>query len=112
METREITRNEWKQFLDDFSKQHQGRSASVQIIGDDLGSQQEATSLPFVGISADDSGSAKGGIEVMLGTERDDHLEHLISDPTHLWLKSANGQGTEALEIEASDGTKTILQLK
>ena len=112
MATQEITRNEWRPFLDEFSKQHKGDRATVQTIGDDSGVQTEAESLPFVGISAEDKGSEKGSIVLMLGTETDDHVEHWVTDASHLWQKTADGNAGDALEIESSDGTKTILQLE
>jgi len=112
MATQEITRNEWQPFLDEFSRQHQGDRATVQIIGEETGVQTEAESLPFVGISAEDQGSEKGSIVLMLGTEADDHVEHRISDASHLWQKAADDHVGDALEIESTDGTKTILQLE
>jgi hypothetical protein len=108
METQEITRDEWEHFLDEFSKLHQGEKATVQVIDAEEGVQTEAQSLPFVGISAEVKGSEKGGIIVMLGTERDDHVEHQIRNVSHLWEKTSG----DALEIETTDGTKTILQLE
>ncbi|MCW3053890.1 MAG: hypothetical protein JWN14_3060 [Chthonomonadales bacterium] len=112
METQEITRGEWQRFLDDFSKQHQGARATLQVIGDDVGVQTEAQSLPFVGISSEEGGSAKGAITVMLGTEAEDHIQHQINDPNHLWQRATGDHAKDALEIEAADGTKTILQLE
>ena len=112
METMEIARGEWQHFLDDFSKRHEGEIASVQVIGDDIGAQREATAMPFVGISADDAGSAKNSISVMLGFDAEDHFEHLISHPTHLWLKSDKEHVRDVLEIDTADGTKTVVQLE
>src|SRR5690349_16435399 len=112
METKEIKREEWCHFLDDFSKVHQGERAALEVSGEDVGAQPAAQALPFVGISAEDAGSEKNAVEVFLGTEPEDHIEHLIRDPTHLWLKTAGNRGGDVLEIEAADGTKTLLQLE
>jgi len=112
METQEITRGQWQRFLDDFSKQHQGDRATLQVIGDDVGVQTEAQSLPFVGISAEEAGSAKGAITVMLGTEAEDHIQHQIDAPSRLWQRATGDHAKDALEIEATNGTKTILQLE
>ena len=112
METQEIIRGEWEHFLDEFSKLHQGEKATVQVIDEEDGVQTEAQSLPFVGISAEVKGSEKGAIIVMLGTETDDHVEHEIRDVSHLWQKPAEINSGDALEIESTDGSKTILQLE
>ena len=112
MATREIAQREWGSFLDEFSRQHREEMVSVEVIGDDVGAQPEAEALPLVGISADDKGSEAGTISVLLGTEPEDHAEHRIDAPTHLWLKSTGDQAKDALEIEAADGTKTIIQMQ
>lgn len=112
METQEITRDKWQPFLDRFSKEHQGYVASIQVIEDETGVQMAAESLPFVGISAEDQGSEKGSIIIMLGTEANDHIEHMVNDVGHLWQKTAGATSGDALEIEATDGAKTILQLQ
>lgn len=112
MSTREIHRGDWQHFLDSFSKIHQGEMATLQIIGEDVGAQEEAHSLPFVGISADEEGSEKGSISIILGTEPDDHLDHRIVDPTRVWLKASGDPATDSLEVETSGGVKTILQLE
>jgi hypothetical protein len=108
MQTQEIARSEWEHFLDEFSKLHQGERATVQVIGEEDGVQTEAESLPFVGISAEVKGSEKGAIVVMLGTEADDHVEHEVRNASRLWQKPSG----DALEIDSTDGTKTILLLE
>ncbi len=111
MATRELPREEWKPFLNEFSTLHQGEKASLEVIGDDVGDQEEANSLPFVGVSVDTKGSEAGAIMIMLGTEADDHLEHLIVTPTHLRIKVDGDLEQDVLEIEDEDGIKTILHL-
>src|SRR5215203_5157684 len=51
MSTREVTRNEWTNFFDIFSKQHEGWIASLEVFDDEVGAQAEAVELPFEGIS-------------------------------------------------------------
>jgi hypothetical protein len=52
MPTQEIPRDEWTTFLDTFSRQHEGWLSSLEILGTDIGAQQEALDLPLEGISA------------------------------------------------------------
>jgi hypothetical protein len=108
MLTREIPRNEWIKFFDDFSKQHQGWVVTVEVISPELGDQEEADGLPLVGISAD----AKDGenrIEIMVGGKPEAHLTRIIESPTRVWVKQAEEEAHEAVDVESEDGTKTIL---
>ncbi|HZO87583.1 MAG TPA: DUF5335 family protein [Chthonomonadaceae bacterium] len=112
METREVSKQDWVDFCDNFSKQHQGLAARVEVRGGEVGARPETGVLPFVGISADEKGSEPNSIIVMLGTETQDHIEHLIDHPRRLVLKSDGDRAHEALEIDAEDGTKTIVQME
>lgn len=111
MPTHEITTPQWQMFCDVFSKEHAGATATVQVISPDLGAQEEVHGLPFVGISFEAKGSEQGSITLSLGTEPNDHIEHRIERPTHLWSQIGEGAG-DTLAIETADNTKTILQLQ
>jgi hypothetical protein len=108
MATREIPREEWIRFFDDFSKQHQGWIVSLEVLGSDIGDQEEAAGLPLVGISAD----AKGGenrIVIIVGGRVDDDVTRIIEAPKRVWLKPPQSVADEAVEVEAGDGTKTLV---
>ncbi len=112
MTTRDIAQDEWATFFDTFSKEHQGLLATVHVISADLGAQEAAKDLPFVGISADQKGSDHNSITIFLGTEADDHIEHRVVSPTRTWLKSTGEPATDVIEVEAVDGSKTIIELQ
>ncbi len=106
--TREIPREQWRSFLDDFSKKHQGEKVSVEVLDRDLGPQREVENLPFVGISADEK-AGEHVIAVMVGEQPSRHEEHLINNPAH--VRIAEGK-KPSIEIEPSDGPKTIVQFE
>ena len=111
MLTREIPRKEWIKFLDDFSKQHQGWVVTVEVLSPEIGDQEEANGLPLVGISAD----AKGGesrIEIMVAGRPEAHLTRIIDTPKRVWVKQAEEEAHEAVEVESEDGTRTILRFQ
>lgn len=112
MDTKEIMQNEWLPFLNEFSKQHQGDIATMEIIGDDIGAQIEGRALPFAGVSVEKAGTENSTISVMLGIEPTEHLEHRIYEAEHLRIASSADGIHDALEIEAADGTRTILQVQ
>jgi hypothetical protein len=57
----------WQAYLDGFSKRNYGRMADLQVLSDDLGTQQEAETLSFEGITFDTKGSLASGVAIMVG---------------------------------------------
>jgi hypothetical protein len=112
METREVSQAEWFPFFDMFSKQHRGEMATISVVGEEIGAQEAARDLPFIGIAADDKGSDSHAIRIQLGTEPDDHVEHMVSPIQRVYLKMGDVHVGDVLEIEEQDGPKTILQLR
>ncbi len=106
MTTREIPREQWTRFCDDFSRQHRGEKVVVEVHDRALGAQREVERLPFVGISADEK-AGENVISVMVGGRADDNEEHLVTNPAH--LRVAEGQ-KPAIEIEPRDGPTTVVQ--
>ncbi len=109
MRSRQVPRAEWYRFFRDFSRRHQGKPLSVRVIHPRMGSQLEARDLALEGVVADSEGL--GPISIHLGQEATDHVEHDIRNPTQVWVEMNDDGAEEALSIEASDGTKTILEL-
>jgi Family of unknown function (DUF5335) len=108
---REIPRDEWIEFFDGFSRQHEGWLAAVEVFGTDIGAQVEARELPFTGITAD----LKDGedmVSIILGEEAEDHVTHTISRPTHVRLEQTAEGANAALQIESADGTTTLLRFR
>ncbi len=110
MADREIPRAEWSSFFDCFSKDHEEWITTVELIGDNVGDQIAAANEPLVGISFDPKGSDRGAIEVMLGEDGDDNLTHVIRSPTRVWVRQTGIADQEAIEIESSDGPKTLIR--
>jgi hypothetical protein len=111
MATIEIAQSEWTAALDAFSKENPGRLATIQVVSPDVGVQESVAGVPFVGISTDRKGSEAGSITIILGGDPDDQMEHLITGVTHLWIRTDEDPARAAVDIEAQDGSKTILQL-
>ncbi len=108
----EIQREQWQTYLDDFSKRNLGRSASLEILSEQLGTQNEAEMLPLEGISLAGKGSHASSVEIMLGGSGpadDRNLTHTITQVKHIFPKIGVDGREDALEIESGDGGKTIL---
>ena|SRR5579883_2290720 len=117
MPTRQIEPEQWKPFLEDFSRRHQGVTVEIEIADPEAGTQEEVRSLPFVGISFEAKGSDADSIEVLAGTETEDHIAHTIFRPKKIYHKEAAGlisdevNQDEVLEI-TSAATPPITYLR
>lgn len=111
----EIERNRWKNFLDEFSKRNQMRPARLEVIGADIGAQEEEKSLPFVGVSFEPKGSAAGGVEIILGAETKadpGHVTHTVPNVRRI-VPLVGIKGVEdGLGVEDGDGGKTLLRFE
>lgn len=107
MQTRDIPREQWVRFFDDFSRSHEGWIVDLEVVGSDIGDQEEASGLPLVGISADLK-ARENRIEIIAGGRPDADVTRFIERPQHVWVKEPRAPGDETIEIE-SDGIKTLL---
>lgn len=112
MPTQEIQRDEWETFFDTFSRQHEGWLATLEVLGPDIGAQQEADDLPLEGITATSKDSAVESIAISLGKTPEDHITHTITEPTRVWLRQTSHGANAALEIESADEVKTLLRFR
>ncbi len=112
MSTQEIPRDQWKNFLDRFSRQHEGWLATLEVLGADIGAQQEARDLPLEGITATSTDDESRAIAISLGKTPEDHVTHAITKPTRVWLEQTSEGAAAALEIESADEVKTLLRFR
>lgn len=108
MRTRDIPREQWIRFFDDFSKNHEGWVVTLEVMGSDIGDQEEASGLPLVGVSADVK-AGENRVEIIVGGRPDVDVTRFIDAPKNVWVKESSTPGDEAIEIESEDGTKTLL---
>jgi hypothetical protein len=108
MGTRDIPREQWVRFFDDFSKNHEGWIVTLKVIGADIGDQEEVSRLPLVGISADVK-SHENRVEIIVGGEPGADVTRFIESPKHVWVKESRIPGDESIEVESEDGIKTLL---
>jgi hypothetical protein len=111
MPTQEIPRDEWTTFLDTFSRQHEGWLSTLEILGTDIGAQQEVLNLPLEGISVSRE-NVPETIAISLGNDAEDHVTHTVTKPTRIWLEQTSQGANAALEIESEDEVKTLLRFR
>jgi len=108
--TQQIDKQQWIPFLAQFTKQNRGAHASLEVLGPDVGDQMETGDRPFEGISADVK-DKESVVWITLGGNPDDHLTHGVADVATIRLLPPDGQKGTVLEVEAKDGTRTLLEL-
>jgi uncharacterized protein DUF5335 len=112
MTIQEIPRDEWKTFFDTFSRQHEGWLATLEILGSEIGAQQEARDLPLEGITVNSKDTVPKTIAISLGNTPEDHVTHTIIEPTRVWLEQTSQEANAAVEIESADEVKTLLRFR
>jgi hypothetical protein len=109
---REIPREEWGEFLDSFSRQHEGWLVTVEVLGTEIGAQVEAEGKPLEGITAELKDDDVDSIIITVGLTPAEHVTHNITAPTHIRLEQAENGANMALQIESSEGVTTLVRLR
>ncbi len=110
--TQEIAREEWPQYLQAFSRQHQGWIVSVHVFGQDIGAQVQADGLPIQDISAELREPGKDEISIILGRPNEAPWQKIIPGPMHVRFESTIEGEHLSLQIEAADGYTTLIKFR
>jgi hypothetical protein len=109
-----IDRSQWETFLDEFSKRNQLRPTRLEIVGGDIGAQEQEAFLTFVGVSVDRKDDS-GNIDIALGGETaadERQLTHRISNVERIAPLIGITGVEDGLAIESRDGVKTLLSFE
>ena len=86
MSTQEISRADWTNFFDTFSRQHEGWLATLELFDPEVGAQELVDQLPLEGVSVSSEAHDLEDIAINFGGPAEDHISHVISGVTHVWL--------------------------
>jgi hypothetical protein len=103
MSTKSIAKDDWKYYLDDYSKSIQSTLVELDVESLELGDQIEAEWVHLKGISYDPKDDM-----IYLFTEA---LRHFIAKPQNIWVVESE-DGLSAFQIEDWEGTKHIINLR
>ena len=108
----EIPIEQWIPFLSDFTRNNRGAHARLEIVGagNDVGDQVETEDRHFDGVSADVKDRERN-VWIAFGSTAADHLTHGVHDAAAIRILPASEHSGTVLEVEAVDGTKSILYL-
>jgi hypothetical protein len=107
-----IEPGEWQSFVKEFNKRNELRATRLEIVGAEIGAQEDEQFLPLTGISLEMKGADAPRIEISLGGEsakEERHLTHMIPRVRSIMTKMGVDLREDALLIEDDEGTKTIL---
>jgi len=107
--TREIPREEWREYFDDFSSGLATTLASIEVTGPEIGAQVEAERGVLRGITYDDGDDI---VVIALDAEGDaaGELERIVYQPKTIYVEDENA--TTVLDIEDSEGNKTLVRME
>lgn len=112
MKTREIPREEWNEFFDSFSRQHEGWLVTLEVLGQEIGAQVEEHDLSFGGIVNEWDEIHGNQIVIMLGTKPQDHISHSIDRPAQVFLEQTDEGADVALSVRSADGITALLRFR
>jgi hypothetical protein len=109
--TQQIEPDQWNLFLSNFTRDYRGAHGRLEVIGvEEVGYEVETENRPFDGVSADIKDRERS-VWISFGATPDDHLAHGIHGATVIRLvPPSNGKGP-VLEVDARDGSMTVLEL-
>ncbi len=112
MITKEIPRERWAAFCDDFSRMNEDVPVSVEVISIEIGDQREVRWLPLRGVTAELDGGRGDTVEIMLGGAAREHVTHAVAAPVRIRHAQTEAGGPQALEIVTAGGVTTLLRFR
>jgi hypothetical protein len=109
---REIPRNEWPEFFDSFSRQHEGWLVTVEVLGAEIGAQVEAQELPLEGITAELKAGSEDVITIIIGGGSRGRVTHNILQPTHVRIEQSESGADMTLQIESGSAVTTLVSFR
>ncbi len=108
---RDIDRQEWITFLDDFSRRHRGWRARVEVVDANGQRRMLHEDAPLEGVNSDHLNDPDERVYVEIG-ENADRLVHSIPAPQRvIFVENRQGQHL-GLEIDAADGSRTFVRFR
>ncbi|HEV7585594.1 MAG TPA: DUF5335 family protein [Solirubrobacteraceae bacterium] len=107
--TREIPREEWRAYFDDFSRDLPDLHATVEVAGREIGAQVEAERPLLTGITYD-----RGDDIVVIGLDApggiQEDLEHIVYHPQKIYVAEEDGE--RIFDIEDAEQLQTLVRLE
>jgi hypothetical protein len=104
MQTKQIAAVDWRRTLDALSRSYDGALVSLEIVGGEVGAEQEICDQPLRGITSD-----RSGLTVQIERSGRVHLNHHVAHPEAVRIVETDDGAVMAVEIEDMDGMHSFL---
>ena len=108
--TKQIEPDQWIKFLANFTRDYRGAHGRLEVLGGEVRYAVETENKPFDGVSADLKDGERS-VWIIFGATPADHLSHSINGATVIRVIPPSNVSGPVLEVEAKDGSKTVLEL-
>jgi hypothetical protein len=99
---------QWKTFFDQFTRDHRGAHATLEVLGEGVGYQVMTEDKPFDGLAADNKDGERN-VWITFGSTLEEHLTHGVHNVKEIRLGPPPRDAAAVLEIEGHDNTRTLL---
>jgi len=111
MQTRLVPEDQWVEFCNQFSRDHLGWPATIEVLDPETGPRHIARDLPLSGISFDTKGTRPGSLEISAGDDPDCQVSHVVDRPLYI-REIEESSGSVDLQIEPGVGPATLVHLR
>ena len=111
MKPRDIQRDEWSKFFDNFTREHRDWTITLEIIGTEIGAQIQDRELLFEGIVTEGKETATQ-IMIMAGETPDGHITHRIARAVQVRFDEDEQSSSALIMIKGADSITTLLKLR
>lgn len=114
MRSYEVPDEQWITFFNDFSRDHAGWPATLEVLSNKTGPQRLAAGLPLQGISFDPGGTRPCTIQIGAGDSLEANMSHTIDLPLHIRVAEPdNAQAGEeiTIQIQPARGATTLVRV-
>jgi len=108
--TQTIEPRRWNAFFAEFTTENRGAHAEIELLGGEVGHGIETEDRPFSGIAADVKDGARN-VWITFASAPENHMTHGIQNVTAVRYLPGDAERGPVIEIQADDGTKTLLEL-
>lgn len=107
MHTKLIPFSDWRRTLDDLSRSYDGAIVSVEILGGEVGAEEEVHEQPLRGITSDPS-----GVTIRVEKPGGLHLDHHVAHPQKIRILETDEGALIAVEIQGDGGMHSSVQFR
>jgi hypothetical protein len=111
MSRRAIDRQEWPEFVDGFSRRHEGWLISVAVEDDAAARRYIERDVPLRGVVAERNDDA-GTLMVFTGDDTMPHAAHFVERPVSVVVEETADGAEAELTIADDSGTRTIIEFR